>query len=115
MPTADLPPLPSEVEAALSKDRLTVADVAVLYRHLDTTPLCLSWPSAAHRPGVQGLLGGLRHGAARGPAHGPQLVSRLELAVLTAFMFALALWALQPLCWADPVPTATNLYQLHGE
>lgn len=42
-------------------------------------------------------------------------MSRLELAVLTAFMFALALWALQPLCWADPVPTATNLYQLHGE
>jgi hypothetical protein len=47
MPNDLLPPLPSEVEAILSKDRLTVADVAVLSRHLDTTPLCLSWPSSA--------------------------------------------------------------------
>jgi len=47
MPTADLPPLPSEVEAVFAKARLTVADVAVLYRYLDHDPLCLSWPSSA--------------------------------------------------------------------
>lgn len=47
MPNDLIPPLPSEVEAVLSKARLTHADVAVLTRHLDTTPLCLSWPSAA--------------------------------------------------------------------
>lgn len=43
----DLPPLPSEVEIILSRDRLTVADIATLYRHLDHDPLCLSWPSSA--------------------------------------------------------------------
>lgn len=47
MPNDLIPPLPSEVETILSKDRLTVADVAALKRHLDTDLLCLSWPTTA--------------------------------------------------------------------
>lgn len=62
-PDLPLPPLPSEVEAALTKPVLDTGDIAALYRFLDYTPLCMAWPTPA-RMFVRRLIERAEKGAA---------------------------------------------------